>query len=36
MFFVILFYGFIFVALIYFIVKRINDKEKENFEERDN
>ena len=31
-----LFYGFIFVALIYFIVKRIDDKDKENFENRKN
>ncbi len=36
MFFVILFYGFLFVALIYFIVKRIKDRDKENFEKRDN
>ena len=36
MIFGILFYGFLFVALIYFIVKRIKDKDKENFEERDN
>lgn len=35
-FLVILFYGFIIVALIYFIVKRVNDKADENFEKRDN
>ncbi len=33
---VFLFYGFIVAALIYLIVKRINDKDKENFEKRDN
>jgi len=33
---VFLFYGFIVAALLYFIVKRINDKSKEKFENRDN
>ena len=32
----ILFIIFLFFALIYFIIKRIEDKEKENFEDRDN
>jgi hypothetical protein len=31
-----LFYGFIFIALIYLIVKRIKDKNQEDFEKRDN
>lgn len=31
-----LFYGFILGALIYFIIKRIKDKNNENFEKRDN
>lgn len=31
-----LFYGFIFIALIYLIVKRIKDKKQEDFEKRDN
>ncbi len=31
-----LFWGFIVVALIYLIFKRIEDKKKENFEKRDN
>lgn len=34
--FVILFYGFLAVALLYFIIKRIKDKDKEYFEKRDN
>lgn len=33
---VILFYGFFFVALIYFIVQRIHAKNNEKFENRDN
>jgi uncharacterized membrane protein YhaH (DUF805 family) len=32
----ILFYGLIIVALIYLIVKRLKDKDKEDFEKRDN
>lgn len=31
-----LFYGGLFVLLIYFVVKRIEDKSKEDFEKRDN
>lgn len=31
-----LFYGFILIALIYLIVKRIKDKNQEDFEKRDN
>jgi len=31
-----LFYGFLLVALIVFIVKRIKDKKNEDFEKRDN
>jgi len=34
--FVLLFYGILAVALIYFIIKRVKDKGKENFEKRDN
>jgi preprotein translocase subunit YajC len=32
----VLFIAFLLFALIYFIIKRIEDKEKENFEDRDN
>lgn len=32
----ILIWGFFIVALIYLIIKRVNDKEKEDFEKRDN
>jgi len=35
-FFAVLFYGFILFALLYFLMKRIKDKDKENFEKRDN
>jgi hypothetical protein len=31
-----LFYGGLFALLIYFVVKRIEDKSKEDFEKRDN
>jgi hypothetical protein len=31
-----LFYGFVLIALIYLIVKRIKDKNQEDFEKRDN
>jgi len=34
--FMVLFYGFITVALVYFIIKRVADKDKEDFEKRDN
>ena len=31
-----LLYGGIFVLLVYFVIKRIGDSEKEDFEKRDN
>ena len=31
-----LFYGVIFILLIYFVIKRLEDKSKEDFEKRDN
>ncbi len=31
-----LFYGGLFILLIYFVIKRIEDKSKEDFEKRDN
>lgn len=34
--FMILLYGGLFVLLLYFIIKRIEAKSKENFEQRDN
>ncbi len=34
--FMFLFYGGLLVLLIYFIIKRIEDKSKEDFEKRDN
>ena len=35
-FLIVVFYLFIVVALIYLVVKRIRDKENEDFEQRDN
>jgi len=32
----ILFYGGLFLLLVYLIIKRIKDKKSENFEQRDN
>jgi len=33
---IILFYIFLLIAFVYFIIKRINDKENEDFEKRNN
>ncbi len=35
-FLIVVFYLFIVVALVYLVVKRIRDKENEDFEQRDN
>ncbi len=35
-FLIVVFYLFIVVALIYLVVKRIRDKDNEDFEQRDN
>ncbi len=35
-FLIVVFYLFILVALVYLVVKRIHDKDNEDFEQRDN